>query len=130
MPHKVDEDNGKAQFDKTKKVLIVTLPILRPEPLDIPPPIKTPLIEECSDGGGNSPDSGIGMSLFQNTTSHPSGGQDDMSHTNTHNAQADRENTVYNLNDLEDATFETKNFESKDISKTFQIKFINKYNLF
>lgn len=29
LPHKVDEDKGKAKWDKDKKVLSVTLPIIR-----------------------------------------------------------------------------------------------------
>lgn len=110
LPHKVDEDNGKAQFDKTKKVLIVTLPIVRPEPLDIPS-LKPHLVEECSEDGGNSPDSGIGMSPFAKNNS--SNEQDGADQTATHDPQVDSENIVYDLNDFEDATFETKNFESK-----------------
>ncbi len=32
LPHKVDEDKGKAKWDGGKKVLLVTLPIVREDP--------------------------------------------------------------------------------------------------
>ena len=106
LPHKVNEDNGKAQFDKTKKVLIVTLQILRPEVLEIPPLKTTSLVEECSDGGDNSPDSGIDMSTFSKKKPSPTD-------TGVQTQQPQSESTTYDADALENATFETKNFYSK-----------------
>ena len=47
LPHKVDEERGKAQFDKSKKVLIVTLPILKPVENLLVQAQQQNLVEEC-----------------------------------------------------------------------------------
>ncbi|XP_066918454.1 protein kintoun-like [Clytia hemisphaerica] len=107
LPHKVDEDRGKAQFDKSKKVLIVTLPILKAEPVTMVPNPPSRLVEECVDekdvihNGGHSPDSGI-----DEMCNHHQNDEEDAE------VVEDADECVFQPSDLDNAVFETKNFES------------------
>lgn len=54
LHYPVDEEKGKARFDKTKKVLTITLPVLPPPPAPKAPPqspLVTPLEADGTDNG-------------------------------------------------------------------------------
>ena len=107
----MDEERGKAQFDKSKKVLIVTLPILKPEPVVMVPNPSSRLVEDCTEekdaihDGGHSPDSGIDE-MCVSSNHH----QNDEGEEETEEAP---DECVFQPSDLDNAVFETKNFESK-----------------
>ncbi len=46
LSYPVDSDKGTAKFDKAKRVLTVTLPVLSPPPVQIPPFVPKPLVSE------------------------------------------------------------------------------------
>lgn len=55
LPYPVEEENGSAKFDKSKRRLIVTLPVLPPPVLSVHTPVVGELqqkIVRLSPGGG------------------------------------------------------------------------------
>ncbi len=53
----MDSDKGTAKFDKAKQVLTVTLPVLCPPPMEVPPILQKQLVKEMEPTVGSGSES-------------------------------------------------------------------------
>lgn len=128
LPYKVDEDRGKAQFDKTKKILTVTLPIVKPTEVTEP----QTLVQECppENSDANEHEDGTTSQPRKKNMTLPNGGEvqdkpcsDNVQTVNDvndddSNSEAFEEITMEDVDaiDLTNATFDTKNLESMPLN--------------